>query len=101
MKHISLIFRTLWHYRRQSLTVALGMAIGMAVITGALVTGDSVSSGLRGLVGIRLGDVDLSVSAGDRYFTDQLSERMAEGLRIPAAAVLQLAGSVTAGGGKA
>ncbi|MCX6225815.1 MAG: FtsX-like permease family protein [Bacteroidia bacterium] len=94
-----LIFRSLWHYRRRNLTVALGMAIGMAVITGALVTGDSVRSGLQNLVGIRLGDVDLSVSAGDRYITDSLAYRVSAELGIPANAVLQLEGSVTAGGG--
>jgi len=89
----------LWHYRRRSLTVALGMAIGMAVITGALVTGDSVRSGLQNLVGIRLGNVDLSVTAGDRYITDSLAVRMSAELGIPATTVLLLEGSATAGGG--
>lgn len=94
-----LIFSSLWHYRLRSLTVALGMAIGMAVITGALVTGDSVRTGLQNLVGIRLGNVDLSVSAGDRYITDSLAIRMSAELRIPSTAVLQLEGSAMAGGG--
>jgi ABC-type lipoprotein release transport system permease subunit len=75
------------------------MAIGMAVITGALVVGDSVRSGLKNLVGIRLGEADLSVSAGDRYLTDSLAIRMSAELEIPSAAVLQLQGSVSAGGG--
>ncbi|MFA5815853.1 MAG: FtsX-like permease family protein [Bacteroidales bacterium] len=94
-----LIFNSLWHYRRRSLTVALGMAIGMAVITGALVTGDSVRIGLQNLVGIRLGSVDLSVAAGDRYITDSLAIRMSAELGIPATSVLQLEGSAAAGGG--
>ncbi|TSA36287.1 MAG: hypothetical protein D4R64_08055, partial [Porphyromonadaceae bacterium] len=75
------------------------MAIGMAVITGALVTGDSVRSGLQNLVGIRLGNVDLSVTAGDRYITDSLAIRMSAELGIPATTVLLLEGSATAGGG--
>ena len=75
------------------------MAIGMAVITGALVTGDSVRQGLKDLVGIRLGDADLSVTAGDRFVTDFLADRMSERLGIPATAVLQLEGSAAAGGG--
>ncbi|MFH0762082.1 MAG: FtsX-like permease family protein [Bacteroidota bacterium] len=94
-----LIFSSLWYYRQRSLTVALGMAIGMAVITGALVTGDSVRSGLQNLVGIRLGDVDLSAAAGDRYITDSLAIRISAELGIPATSVLQLEGSAAAGGG--
>lgn len=94
-----LIFNSLWHYRRHNLTVALGMAIGMAVITGALVTGDSVRTGLQNLVNIRLGNTDLSVTSGDRYLTDTLAVRISETLGIPATGVLQLVGSATAGGG--
>jgi putative ABC transport system permease protein len=99
LNHFVFILKTLWHYRRRHLTLALGMAIGMAVITGALVTGDSVRMGLQKLVGIRLGNVDLSVSAGDRYLTDSLAYRMSDDLGIPAAAVLQLDGSASADGG--
>ncbi len=77
------------------------MAIGMAVITGALVTGDSVRQGLRNLVNIRLGNTDVSVSAGERYLTDSLAIRVSADLGIPASAVLQLEGSATAGGGTA
>ena len=94
-----LIFSSLWHYRRRHLTVALGMAIGMAAITGALVTGDSVRNGLQNLVGIRLGNVDVSVSAGDRYLTDSLATRVSAELGIPVASLLQLEGSASAGGG--
>ncbi len=99
MNRLSFIFSSLWHYRRRNLTVALGMAISMAVITGALVTGDSVQSGLQSLVGIRLGKADLSVTAGDRYITDSLAIRISASLKIPAASILQLKGSATAGGG--
>ncbi len=75
------------------------MAIGMAVITGALVTGDSVRSGLQNLVRLRLGKADLSISSGDRYLTDSLSVRMSAKLGIPTTAVLQLKGSAASGGG--
>ena len=71
----------------------------MAVITGALVTGDSVKSGLMKLVETRLGNVDLSVSAGDRFLTDSLARKISVELGIPSAGVLQLKGSVSAGGG--
>jgi len=99
MDRYRILKSNLRYYFRRNLVVALGMAIGVTVITGALVTGDSVRSGLRDLVGLRLGKVDLAVSAGERYLTDSLAIRLSQDLAIPAAAVLQLGGSVTAGGG--
>ncbi len=75
------------------------MAIGMAVITGALVTGDSVRTGLQNLVGIRLGQVDFSISTGDRFVTDSLAVKMSASLGVPVCATLQIGGSATAGGG--
>jgi hypothetical protein len=100
MSNKKLIIKSLWHYRHRNLVIALGMAIGMAVITGALVTGDSVRNGLRSLVGIRLGEADLAVTAADRFFTDSLAVRVSADLGIPAASVLQMQGSATAGGGE-
>jgi len=76
------------------------MAVGMAVITGALVTGDSVRAGLLRLVGLRLGNTAWVIDAGDRYVTDPLAERLQEVLKVPAAALLQLEGSAAAGGGE-
>lgn len=76
------------------------MAVGMAVITGALVTGDSVRSGLLRLVGVRLGNTGWVVDAGDRYVTDSLAIRLSEQTGVPSAPVLHLKGSVTAGGGE-
>ncbi len=101
MNNLKLIGKSLWHYRRRNLAVALGMAISMAVITGALVTGDSVRSGLSSLVKIRLGSSDLAVTSGDRYFTDSLAIRMSGKLGIPAASVLQVKGSAAVPGGSA
>jgi putative ABC transport system permease protein len=100
MKRFDLIIKSLWHYRRRNLTVALGMAVGMAVITGALVTGDSVRAGLRNLVTIRLGQTDLDITSGDRYFTDSMAMGLSSKLGIPVATVLQSDGSATAGGGQ-
>jgi len=86
MNFYRLIFRSLWHYRRQSITIALGMAI--------------VKVGLQNLVGIRLGNIDLSASSGDRYLTDSLTRRIQSDLGIPVTSALQLEGSATAGGGE-
>jgi ABC-type antimicrobial peptide transport system permease subunit len=96
---IKLIINNLIYYRRQALITLTGMAIGMAVITGALVTGDSVKLGLRKLVEIRLGETDLAVTTGDRFITDSLAIRLSGILETPAAAVLELQGSASSGGG--
>ncbi|MEM9187250.1 MAG: FtsX-like permease family protein, partial [Planctomycetota bacterium] len=50
--------RSLRHYRRAHLPVVLGVAVATAVLTGALVVGDSVRGSLRDLTLQRLGRID-------------------------------------------
>jgi len=49
---------SLWQYRRVHLAVATGVAVATAVITGALLVGDSVRGSLQDLVLERLGRID-------------------------------------------
>ena len=49
------------------------MAISGAVLTGALIVGDSVEYSLNRIVDHRLGGVTHVMTAGDRYFTSELS----------------------------
>ena len=58
MTSLRYILASLWHYRRVHLAVAAGVAVATAVITGALLVGDSVRGSLRGLVQERLGRID-------------------------------------------
>ncbi|MEM6330798.1 MAG: FtsX-like permease family protein [Planctomycetota bacterium] len=55
------ILASLRHYRRQHVPVALGVAVATAVVTGALLVGDSVRGSLRGLTLERLGTIDQAV----------------------------------------
>ncbi|TWT87287.1 FtsX-like permease family protein [Pseudobythopirellula maris] len=55
--------RSLWQFRRSNTAVALGVATAAAVLTGALVVGDSVRGSLRDLTLQRLGRVDHAVVA--------------------------------------
>lgn len=98
MKRIHLIIKSFWHYRRANITVAIGMAVSMAVITGALVIGDSVRGGLKNLVSARLGNCKISVSSGDRHMTDELADRLTAALDIPVAGVLKLDAAASAPG---
>ncbi len=72
-----LIRASLWHYRRVHLAVAAGVAVATAVITGALVVGDSVRGSLRGLALDRLGQIDFVLTAG-RPFREEFGKELGE-----------------------
>ena len=79
--------------------LALGVAISGAVLTGALVVGDSVEYSLNRIVDHRLGTLTHVLKAGDRYFTRELSERIEEQLQLPVSSILMQEGSAVADGG--
>jgi len=87
-----LILRNLKFYRKPYLAILAGTVISTAVLTGALVIGDSVRYSLGQLSEIRLGKTRYAVQAGDRFFRQQLANELSEHLKSPAAPVLQLEG---------
>lgn len=64
------------HHWRMHLAVALGVAAGTAVLTGALLVGDSVRGSLRDLTLERLGQVDVVLIA-PRFFRPKLADEIA------------------------
>jgi len=70
------VMRALFHFWPRSLAVALGAAVATAVLTGALVVGDSVRSSLQALTLDRLGDIDLALVA-PRFLPSDLEQRLA------------------------
>ena len=70
-----LIRRSLQHYWRMQLAVMLGVAIATAVLTGALIVGDSVRGSLRFLALDRLQDIDFAL-VGDRYFDTRVVDEL-------------------------
>jgi putative ABC transport system permease protein len=94
------IRNNLAYYWKKNLLLALGVAISGAVITGALMVGDSVKFSLNRIVEQRLGHVTHVLKAGDRYFTGDLTLRVGEALGVPASSVLLQEGSAIAGGGR-
>ncbi len=67
--------RSLWHHRRVNLAIALGVAAATAVLTGALIVGDSMRGSLRELTLDRLGRVDaLLVAQG--FFREALADEI-------------------------
>jgi putative ABC transport system permease protein len=76
MTRRALVARSLAHYWRVNVAVALGVGVAVAALAGALVVGDSVRASLRDLALARLGRADYVVTAAS-LFTEQLAERMA------------------------
>lgn len=76
MKRGHLIRRSLTHYWRTNVAVVIGVATAVAVLTGALLVGDSVRGSLRDLALGRLGRVDLAILS-----TGFVRDRLAGDLR--------------------
>jgi ABC-type antimicrobial peptide transport system permease subunit len=68
---MSLVRRSLVYYWRTNLAVILGVATAVAVLSGALLVGDSVRSSLRDLVLSRLGKTQ-AVLTSAQFFREQL-----------------------------
>jgi len=100
MSIADLIKRNLSYYWEKNLFLALGIAVSAAVITGALIVGDSVQYSLNRIVDNRLGNVSHVLNAGDRYFTAGLAGKVSSATGFPSAPVLLLQGIATSEGGQ-
>src|SRR6185503_7682592 len=69
MTPLRFILASLRHYRRIHVAVALGVAVATAVLTGALLVGDSVRGSLRDLTVQRLGRIDSALVTGHMFRT--------------------------------
>lgn len=74
MNRIQLTTRSLIHYWRTNLAVTLGVIAGTAVISGAMIVGDSVRASLQQMTLNRLGKVDYALS-GPRFFREEMAKR--------------------------
>ncbi len=75
MTPANFILASLRHYRRMHVAVGLGVAVATAVLTGALLVGDSVRGSLRDLTLQRLGQIDSVLVAG-HFFRTALAEEV-------------------------
>lgn len=100
MRSSRLILNNLTFYLRKNLLLALGVAISSAVLTGALIVGDSVEYSLNRIVDQRLGNVTHVLTAGDRYFTVDLGSKLGEELQVTVSSILLQEGIAVAGGGQ-
>jgi putative ABC transport system permease protein len=66
---------TRYHWRLYQ-GLIIGTIIASAVLTGALVVGDSVKQTLRDIAEVRLGEIGYALNWGNRYFSVELEQDM-------------------------
>jgi putative ABC transport system permease protein len=94
MTYFRYILRSIVHYRRQHLALFSGMAVSAAILTGALIVGDSIQYSLNQIVDTRLGRTRFSVNAGSRFFTTNLAANLHRSLQVPVTPLMMLKGIV-------
>jgi putative ABC transport system permease protein len=104
--------RSVAFYFRSHLGTIAGAAIATAVLTGALLVGDSVRGSLRAMALARLGKIETALASGDRLFRSALAQDLQRELGAPgnvpaslrpfdAVAALQVMGSANTPDGSA
>ena len=99
MTTFRLIVRNLFFHWRGNFAVFLGVVVGTAVLTGALLVGDSLRGSLRDLTLRRLGWVD-EVLIAPRFFREKLADELASSHsaeRVCPAILLQATATVPTG----
>ena len=77
--------------------VFLSVVVSTAVLTGALIIGDSVRYTLMKMVDTRLGATQIALTPQQRFFSTELSNKLSKELDTLTASVLQLQGMITDG----
>ena len=102
MSAFGLVWRSLLHYWRLNLAVGIGVALTSAILSGALVVGDSVKESLRQNAEARISRVETVVIGGERFFTAALADRVREASGAEVVApVMQVEGTASTQGGGA
>lgn len=72
------IRKSILYYRKEALNQVVVVALLSAIITACLFTGSSVRNSLRISALQRLGNVDIVISSGERYFNNELTGKLAK-----------------------
>ncbi|WCJ60232.1 FtsX-like permease family protein [Fontisphaera persica] len=92
MTRFRLVRRSLVFHWRAHVGVVLGVMVGAAALTGALVVGDSVRASLRELALGRLGGIEYALDAGDRLVRAEAAQALQSALFRPVVPALLLPG---------
>ncbi len=98
MTNFKFILRSLVYNRGINVWTVLGAMTGVAVLTGALIIGDSIRYSLRQIVYGRLGKTEYALVSGERFIDSRVADTIARKLDTPVAPLLLLKGMVVAGG---
>ncbi len=103
MTRWGLLLATLRFHWRSNLAVGMGVVAATAVITGALVVGDSVQTSLLDMHLDRLGRVDMAIIGGDRFVREELADDIQRviGGDVEVAPLMMIRGSLETGGADA
>ncbi|MCX6232421.1 MAG: FtsX-like permease family protein [Bacteroidetes bacterium] len=96
MNSLNYILKSFILYRKQNLAVLLGCIISTAVLSGALMLGDSVRDSMQKIVSARLGKVEYVLQSNDHFVRAQLVKDVAARLAVKSSAVLMLSGVISA-----
>ncbi|MCX6280531.1 MAG: FtsX-like permease family protein [Bacteroidetes bacterium] len=92
MNQVLLIKRDFIHYKKAFLAVFAGALISTAVLTGALILGDSVNYSLRHLTAKRLGKIRYAMHPEGRFFSLEMARDISERTGCTAAPAMLSAG---------
>ncbi len=95
MTLVTLVRRSLRFYWRTHLGVLAGTCVASAILTGALVVGNSQRYTLEQMARARLGQTEMALIADEHFFREKLASDLATELRALVAPVLRLNGSAT------
>jgi hypothetical protein len=90
-----LIIQSILYYKWQYLALFAGILLSTAIITGALVTGDSVKLSLEKHVGLRLGNTGFAMETGGRWFNGHLAAVLSQRTGLQTAALIRKEGSAS------
>jgi len=92
--------QSLGFYWRTNLGVLLTVVVSTAILTGALVVGDSVRHSLKMMARARLGNTQIALVPQNRFFTAGLANELADELNTSTAPVLHVRGMIADGNDK-
>ena len=86
------IFQSLRFYKKPVLYQILIIVLLSAVITGSLLTGESVRQSLKKTASENLGNTGILISSGNRFFSQDLIQRLRDRSKISCTGIVELTG---------
>jgi len=100
MNLFKLLLRNLRYYRKEHVMLLAGMILSTAILTSALIIGDSVKFSLNDIVVKRLGTTQQIIQTNERFFPASFSKKLGNEIHARTAPVLLLRGMATSESGE-